>query len=356
MHIGPAEFFGVDGIIILVVVVLVLFGSTQIPKLARSLGSAQKEFKKGLDEGASEDGADQGGRGAASGGRGPPRRPRPPPPAPPPSRSAPTGPTASRPEPTSAGHEPRRRAQRRRRTTGSGCRHRAAVPVLGPPARELIAAVVLVDLSVHVRDGGTLIAAVGGLRPPGRGGRRATRPRADLSATAPRRTGGGGGRPGRGGPGGPGPRPDIEGIIVLEFVAVGLIRLATLTRTSGATARRSRTGAGRRRSSTPPLRSSIPPPPGRAPPTAPAGRAGAATESAARRAGRAAGVAAARASGAATHRPAAEAQVKRALRGAGRWLAASRQRLRTAGRRRPERARTGSSPGARTERLVDTRV
>lgn len=45
-----------DGIIILVVVVLVLFGSTQIPKLARSLGSAQKEFKKGLDEGASDDG------------------------------------------------------------------------------------------------------------------------------------------------------------------------------------------------------------------------------------------------------------------------------------------------------------
>ena len=57
MHFGsPSEIFGVDGIIVLVVVVLVLFGSTQIPKLARSLGSAQKEFKKGLDEGASEDG------------------------------------------------------------------------------------------------------------------------------------------------------------------------------------------------------------------------------------------------------------------------------------------------------------
>jgi len=59
VHFGPpAEIFGVDGIIILVVVVLVLFGSTQIPKLARSLGSAQKEFKKGLDEGASDDGGD----------------------------------------------------------------------------------------------------------------------------------------------------------------------------------------------------------------------------------------------------------------------------------------------------------
>jgi sec-independent protein translocase protein TatA len=56
VHFGlPAEIFGVDGIIILVVVVVVLFGSTQIPKLARSLGSAQKEFKKGLDEGTRDD-------------------------------------------------------------------------------------------------------------------------------------------------------------------------------------------------------------------------------------------------------------------------------------------------------------
>ena len=56
MHFGqPAEIFGVDGIIILIVVVVVLFGSTQIPKLARSLGSAQKEFKKGLDEGSAPD-------------------------------------------------------------------------------------------------------------------------------------------------------------------------------------------------------------------------------------------------------------------------------------------------------------
>jgi sec-independent protein translocase protein TatA len=46
-----ADIFGVDGIIVLVVVIAVLFGSSQIPKLARSLGSAQNEFKKGLDEG-----------------------------------------------------------------------------------------------------------------------------------------------------------------------------------------------------------------------------------------------------------------------------------------------------------------
>ena len=45
-----AEIFGVDAIVVVVVVVAVLFGSTQIPKLARSLGSARSEFKKGLAE------------------------------------------------------------------------------------------------------------------------------------------------------------------------------------------------------------------------------------------------------------------------------------------------------------------
>lgn len=36
--------------IVVLVVILVLFGGSQLPKLARSLGSAQREFKKGLDE------------------------------------------------------------------------------------------------------------------------------------------------------------------------------------------------------------------------------------------------------------------------------------------------------------------
>lgn len=40
---------GSEGIIILIVV-LVLFGGSQIPKLARNLGRAQKEFKDGIDE------------------------------------------------------------------------------------------------------------------------------------------------------------------------------------------------------------------------------------------------------------------------------------------------------------------
>ncbi len=79
MHFGPpSEIFGVDGIIILVVVVLVLFGSTQIPKLARSLGSAQKEFKKGLDEGSSDEAA-----GSAAVAQATPPAAVSPPPAPP---------------------------------------------------------------------------------------------------------------------------------------------------------------------------------------------------------------------------------------------------------------------------------
>lgn len=44
-----AEIFGLDGVIVLVVVVVVLFGGSQIPKLARSLGTARKEFKSGLE-------------------------------------------------------------------------------------------------------------------------------------------------------------------------------------------------------------------------------------------------------------------------------------------------------------------
>ena len=35
---------------ILLVIILVLFGGSQLPKLAKNLGKAQKEFKDGLDE------------------------------------------------------------------------------------------------------------------------------------------------------------------------------------------------------------------------------------------------------------------------------------------------------------------
>jgi len=41
--------------LIIAVVVLVLFGGSQLPKLARSLGEAQKEFKKGINDGSKDD-------------------------------------------------------------------------------------------------------------------------------------------------------------------------------------------------------------------------------------------------------------------------------------------------------------
>ncbi|MHB8438202.1 MAG: twin-arginine translocase TatA/TatE family subunit [Acidimicrobiales bacterium] len=46
-----AEIFGMDGIVVIVVMAIVLFGGSQIPKLARSLGSARREFSKGLRDG-----------------------------------------------------------------------------------------------------------------------------------------------------------------------------------------------------------------------------------------------------------------------------------------------------------------
>jgi sec-independent protein translocase protein TatA len=41
---------GAPELIIILIIVLVLFGSTRLPKLARSLGQASKEFKKGIDD------------------------------------------------------------------------------------------------------------------------------------------------------------------------------------------------------------------------------------------------------------------------------------------------------------------
>jgi len=41
-------------IVIVLVIIVVLFGSKKIPDLARSLGKAKNEFKKGLEEGAKE--------------------------------------------------------------------------------------------------------------------------------------------------------------------------------------------------------------------------------------------------------------------------------------------------------------
>ena len=61
VDIGPGE------LVIVLVVVLVVFGGAKLPELARSLGQAQAEFRRGVREGAPDDGA-------------PPERPRQPPP------------------------------------------------------------------------------------------------------------------------------------------------------------------------------------------------------------------------------------------------------------------------------------
>ena len=58
MHAALAEIVALDlesGLPIILILVLILFGGSQLPKLARGLGSAQREFKKGLEEGAEDD-------------------------------------------------------------------------------------------------------------------------------------------------------------------------------------------------------------------------------------------------------------------------------------------------------------
>jgi sec-independent protein translocase protein TatA len=47
--LGPTE------LIIILVIVMLIFGASRLPKLARSLGESSKEFKKGLAEGASDE-------------------------------------------------------------------------------------------------------------------------------------------------------------------------------------------------------------------------------------------------------------------------------------------------------------
>jgi TatA/E family protein of Tat protein translocase len=49
------ELIGPDGFIVVAVVAIILmFGGAKLPKLARGLGSASHEFRKGLAEGAHE--------------------------------------------------------------------------------------------------------------------------------------------------------------------------------------------------------------------------------------------------------------------------------------------------------------
>jgi TatA/E family protein of Tat protein translocase len=46
-----AEIFGVDGVIVAVIAIAVIFGAKKIPEMARSVGRSQGEFKEGLEGG-----------------------------------------------------------------------------------------------------------------------------------------------------------------------------------------------------------------------------------------------------------------------------------------------------------------
>src|SRR5881275_399337 len=75
MSLGPTE------LIIILVIVLLLFGTTRLPKLARSLGEASKEFKKGVNEREQEEAA-QAAQATQSAPVAPTTPPAPPPPTP----------------------------------------------------------------------------------------------------------------------------------------------------------------------------------------------------------------------------------------------------------------------------------
>lgn len=53
MNLGGPE------LLIVLVVILLLFGGAKLPKLARSLGQAQNEFKRGLKDGSDADADDK---------------------------------------------------------------------------------------------------------------------------------------------------------------------------------------------------------------------------------------------------------------------------------------------------------
>ena len=54
MHPVVGEIIGWEFLLVIAVIAL-LFGSTQLPKLARSLGSAKKVFEHGLEHGDDTD-------------------------------------------------------------------------------------------------------------------------------------------------------------------------------------------------------------------------------------------------------------------------------------------------------------
>lgn len=47
--VGPQEWM------IILLIIILLFGSSKVPELARSIGKTKSEFKKGLEEGEEEE-------------------------------------------------------------------------------------------------------------------------------------------------------------------------------------------------------------------------------------------------------------------------------------------------------------
>ncbi|MCY3585894.1 MAG: twin-arginine translocase TatA/TatE family subunit [Acidimicrobiales bacterium] len=58
--LGPPE------LLILLIIVLVLFGGAKLPKLARSLGQAQREFREGVNDEDKAAGDKASGDGSSS--------------------------------------------------------------------------------------------------------------------------------------------------------------------------------------------------------------------------------------------------------------------------------------------------
>ena len=73
-----AEIFGPDLIVVIVIVAVLLVGGSQIPKLARSLGSAKSEFEQGMKEGKAQSASNNGTSAAADTPAPPAQAPAPP--------------------------------------------------------------------------------------------------------------------------------------------------------------------------------------------------------------------------------------------------------------------------------------
>ena len=93
---GPSEW-----VIIAIVAIVVIFGAKKIPEIARSMGRAQSEFKKGMKEGA-DDVEESSATQPAPQAQAQPQAPQAQPQAQPPAQAAQPEPPAQAPPPGQA--------------------------------------------------------------------------------------------------------------------------------------------------------------------------------------------------------------------------------------------------------------